>query len=444
MVKHSVYGLALVTALILAGIGCQREGAVQEKRVMVLDVMEDSPAREAGIRSRDVIIEYDGNEVYAIDDVHRYKDQITADSVEVVILRDGKLIKVKLPSGQMGVYLKELLPEIKRRADAVVIEDIAPLDWSTGKSNSFLAALEAVANSKGLDKDYVYLNGVSGAAFRLHFFKGWCPSSPDPTCGFNAGEAALRALGMEFHSAHVPEEDTAGTDELRKEICVSINRGFPVIAIDLISVPEWGIVTGYQNAGRDLFCRTYYDRREGYDKAEKYPWATYFIDEIDDPPSDVENFARSFKIAVENLTTDSYGQYASGIAAFEYWIESLRTDDFSKMDREQFKEVSHAHAWTYDRLIHDREMAARYLLYIANYFPGLSHDLRALAQLYDDEVEALTPSSDVVVYGFSMKSREDWSEDKRKQSVERLSRALALEREALNVWKRIVSGIEPF
>jgi hypothetical protein len=440
-VKYLINALLFLGIIVLFGMGCQKEEAAEDSRIMVLDVIEDSPSGEAGMVARDVIISYDGHEVHTMDDIHKFKEQATSDSVEVVILRERKLITMQLPSGQLGAYLKEILPELKRKADAVVIEDIAALDWSTGKSNSFFAALEVVANCKGVDKDYTYLYGVSGAAFRLHFFKGWCPSSPDPTCGFNAGEVALEALGMKYHVAHIPEDDTAGRDEVRKELCVSINKGFPVIAIDLIGIPEWGIVTGYQNAGSDFFCRTYYDRREGYDKADKFPWANYIIDEIATAPSDIENYRESFRIALENLTTDSYGEYVSGISAFEHWIKSLETDDFSAMDEERFREVSHAHAWIYERLIHDREMAVKYLLSVAAYFPGLSQDIRGLAQIYNDEVDVLKPSEDIVVYSFSMKSRDDWSEEKRKESITRLRNALAMERKALEIWKRIASGI---
>ena len=434
-------GLLLIVVATLTVSGCRKADVVGECRVMILDVLEGSSSEEAGFKPRDVIIEYDGNKVRTIDAVHKYKDMATGDSIDVVILREGKLLTFTLPSGQMGVYLKDLLPEIKRKADAIVIEDIDALDWSTGKSNSFLAALEAIANNTDIDKDYVYLYGVSGAAFRLHFHKMWCPSSPDPTCGFNAGEAAFAALGMKYRIKHVAEDDTAGQEELRKEICVSINKGFPVIAIDLIEVPEWGIVTGYQNAGRDFFCRTFFDRREGYDKAENLPWATYFIDDIGTAPNDIENYTGSFGIALENLTTDAYDQYASGIAAFEYWIQSLETTNFATMNDEKLSDVSHAHAWIYDRLIHDREMAVKYLLNIANHFSGLSADLRTLAQIYNDEVDVLKPSDDVVVYSFNMKSRDDWTDEMRAESISRLRNALAKEQEALMVWKRIATGI---
>jgi hypothetical protein len=440
-VKYVFFAIVLIGVAALTGIGCSKEEAKEESRVMVQSVIEDSPSERAGIKPRDVVMEYEGHKVHTINDIQKSKEKVTTDSVDVVVLRDGKLIKLKLQSGQMGVYLKEVLPEIKRRADAVVIEDIAALDWSTGKSNSFLASLEVIAHSKGIDKDYVYLYGTSGAAFRLHFYKGWCPSSPDPTCGYNAGEAAFRALGMKYHSVFIGEEDTVGQGELRKEICVSINKGFPVIAIDLIDVPEWGIVTGYQNAGRDFFCRTYFDRREGYDKADKFPWATYFIDEIGTAPDDIENYKGSFRIALENLTTDAYDEYASGIAAFEYWIKSLETDDFEKMSDEKLRDVSHAHAWIYERLIHDREMAVKYLTNIANQIPGLSNDLNALAQVYEDEVGGLKPSEDVIVYSFDMKSRNDWTDEMRKTAVTRLRKAMAKEREALKMWRRIATGI---
>lgn len=442
--NKTVFVILLVVGLVLMSKAAECVEPQDSTRLVVQSVVPDLPAEMAGIQPGDVFLEYSGIPVHTLNDLFELKKAVKTDSVDVVILRDTKKITLKLPAGQMGVYLKELLPEIEYKEDAVVIDGIPKLDWATGKFNSFLAAVEAIANHLGIDKDYLYINGVSGAAFRLHFHKSWCPSSPDPTCGYNAGEEALKALGLKYHFQWVPQEDTAGQQRLRKDIMASIDRGMPVIAIDLINVPEWGIITGYQAHGKELVCRTYFDRREGYDLAEKFPWAVCFVDGKKQLPADIENYKRSFAIALENLTTPEYGEYASGLAAFDKWIERLQTDDFTAMDDEKYISIANANAWIYDRLADDRGLAVQYLEQIGDKFPRLSEKLKELAKLYNEESELLKPTEDVIVYEFNMKNRIDWSPKMREEAVVRLKRAKAKEEEAFRIWKQIAElTVEP-
>ncbi len=435
---------AILVFLLAANLALWADASDLDKttettKLVVQGVVPKSPAEAAGLQQNDILIEYNGIPAHTVNEVNELKKKVKTDSVDVTVLRDGKKIIFKLPAGQMGVYLKELLPDLKYKKDAVVIDGIPKLDWSTGKSNSFLAAVEVIANHLGIDKDYVYIYGVSGAAFRLHFHKDWCPSSPDPTCGYNSGEQALKVLGLKYHFVHIPEDDTTGRQELRKNIMESIDKGMPVIAIDLINVPEWGIITGYQTGGEELICRTYFDRREGYDIADKFPWVVCFIDSKSEIPTDIDNYKKSFAIALENLTTPEYKAYGSGLAGFDKWLERLKTDDFAAMDSTEFVNASHSNAWIYDRLVEDRDFAVQYLERIASEFPELTEKLNTLAKLYREESELLKPSKDVIMYQFNMKSRDDWSPEMRKEAVLRLKKAKAKEEEALKIWKQIVA-----
>lgn len=435
--KEEVLAILLVAGLALWAGSRDTKETVESMRLVVQGVEPESPAEIAGIKPGDVFLEYNGLPTHTLKDVFELKKAVKTDSVDVMVLRNGNRMTFKLPAGQMGVYLKELLPEIKYKEDAVVIDGIPKLDWSTGKSNSFLAAVEAIANHLGINKDYVYINGVSGAAFRLHFHKSWCPSSPDPTCGYKTGEQALKALGLGYRFQHVPQNDTAAQQKLRKDIVASIDQGMPVIGIDLIKVPEWGIVTGYQAGGEELFCRTYFDRREGYDIADKFPWAVCFIDGKKEMPADIDNYKRSFTIALENLITPEYEEYASGLAAFDKWLERLQTDDFAAIDSQEYTTTSHANAWIYDRLVDDRSFATQYLERVVGEFPQLTEKLKRLAKLYYEEPELLKPTEDVIMYGFNMKNRDDWSAKMRKEEIIRLKKAKAKEEAALQIWKQI-------
>lgn len=62
-----------------------------DKGVIVDDVIDDSPADDAGLRSNDVIISFGGNEIADIDDLNsKMRDYSPGDEVEVKVLRRGK------------------------------------------------------------------------------------------------------------------------------------------------------------------------------------------------------------------------------------------------------------------------------------------------------------------------------------------------------------------
>lgn len=430
----------LLSLIIISALSFSAE--TETTKLVVHNLIPGSAAEAAGIRPGDIFLEYDGKPTHTLNDLFKLKSTVITESVNVVLLRGDKKITYRLPKGQMGVYLKELMPDIKYLKDAVVIEGIPKLDWSTGKYCSFHAALEIIANHLGIEKDYLYISGVSGTPFRLQFHKDWCPSSPDPGCGYNSDEQAFNALGINYHGQYVPQDDTAGQKELLEEIKASIDKGMVVMAADLIGVPEWGIITGYQNGGKELICRTYYDRRDGYDIADKFPWMVYFIDGKTKRPEDRDNFKRSFAIALENLTTENYDLYRSGIAAFDFWLKRLKTDNFEAMDSIHFTTACQANAWIYERLIEDRTLAVRYLERIADEFPKLAAKIKRLAKIYEKEVEILKPAQETVIYSFNLKSRADWSEKMRQEEIARLAKAKEEEEEALKIWKEIVEGVK--
>jgi hypothetical protein len=415
------------------------ESAGKEQATLrVQGVVPGTPAEAVGVQEGDIFETYNGVRVHSLEEVNAQKKlALKGDSVEIGIIRGPERMTFRIPAGQIGVYLNEVLPDLEYREHAVVIDGIERLGWDTGKPNSFIAAVEAVAKHVGSDVDYTELDGTSGAAFRLHFHKQWCPSSPDPGCGYPAGNHVLEAAGFEYEFRHADTGDTEAQEALRKEIVASIDRGMPVIAIDLISVPEWGVITGYQDGGKEMLCRTYFDRRTGYEIAEKFPWSVCLLDvpESAEVPFQPE---AGFDIVVENMTTEEYGGYMSGLAAFDYWIEQLKTADFDAMDEERYREeVSHSHAWIYDRLVSDRENGAEYLDRLAEKMPDQAERLESLAQLYREEADLLKPTEDVIVYAFNMKDRGDWSSEMRAEAAKRLGAAKAKEQAALAVWQEL-------
>ncbi|MFQ5795061.1 MAG: S1C family serine protease [Candidatus Bipolaricaulia bacterium] len=66
-------------------------GIEQESGVMVMEVGRGSPAKQAGLRDRDIILSIAGSPVEDIDDLHRFLDENPVErDYELVILRRGK------------------------------------------------------------------------------------------------------------------------------------------------------------------------------------------------------------------------------------------------------------------------------------------------------------------------------------------------------------------
>ncbi len=425
-----VFGLTIFFAV-------SNQTTEEQTKLVVQSVVTDGVGEKAGILPGDILLKYNGAALNTLKQLNEIKAEVKTESVEIVIVRDDKEISFEIPKGPIGVYLKELLPDLKYKNDAVVIKDIPKLDWATGKMNSFLACVELVANHMGIQKDYTWLDGISGAAFRLHFCQGWCPSSPDPTCGYNSGEAALKALGLQYKVMHL-SSDGKNRPEIKKAIKASINKKIPVIAIDLIDVAEWGLVTGYQDNGEELICRTFFDKRNSYDIAQKFPWALYIITGKKAMAKETDLYKQSYKTVLANLTTENYDQYFSGINAFDKWIEHLQKTDFAKMDSAQLDNAIMANSWIFDRLISDRADAAAYLESIAPKFPVFSSQLTDLANIYREESKMLEETEVNIPNSNIVKSSNEWTPAMRQDEVTLLQQAKTKEESALKIWQEIV------
>lgn len=92
--------------------------------VLILKVVKDSPAKEAGLKSKDIILEIKGEKVYTHDQVTKMLSNFEPEQViKIKILRDGKEKTFKVTLGKkkglfgektkayLGVYLEDLSDE---------------------------------------------------------------------------------------------------------------------------------------------------------------------------------------------------------------------------------------------------------------------------------------------------------------------------------------------
>ncbi len=79
----------------------------QPNRVLVAEVLADSPASDAGFRAGDFIVSYDGRRTYNTSEVQLATGSGTrGESVRVEVLRDGHLVTIDAERGPLGVILR--------------------------------------------------------------------------------------------------------------------------------------------------------------------------------------------------------------------------------------------------------------------------------------------------------------------------------------------------
>jgi hypothetical protein len=414
---------------------CARDTG-QTKKLKISSFSEDSSLLAAGAAVGDYLIRYNGKMVQSRDHLNLLINDTTESMVEVVILRAGKKIKFQITEGKMGVMLKEYELDHKFASDAKIIRGIDKLEWGTGMDNSFMASVYLLEKFMGNTTSYNDIICLSGYGFRLHFFEGFCPSSPDATVGYDCGSSILTDLGYEFKYYFLENELSSQLDmqpipeaEMRKRITESIDRNFPVIAIELIELAEWGMITGYQNGGAEFLCRTYFDKTEGYEIGQKFPWLVVIIENKEDIDVD-PLYPQSLTLAKELYETPSYGPYFSGINGLKKWIANLQDQSLFTGDVYEMSEKSHANWWIYVSLELARANASDFLINNIDKF-GRDHTLiKELAEIYDLEVELLIENYLWLPDQFSQENS-DWTEEMRFQQSKVIENLLKLEEKAL-------------
>jgi hypothetical protein len=306
-----------------------------------------------------------------------------------------------------------------------------------------MGSIKAVARALGDDVSYEYLMGVSGTAFRLHFHQpNWCPSSPDATVGFNHTTPVMRALGYTaetiFSHADHPEE----IRKVRKTIVESIDRGLPVVATDLIAVPDWGVITGYADEGKRFLCRTYHDKTGDYSVAEKWPWIIMLIRGRQPAPDPQQNIRSSLEIALTVSRTPAFGKYASGLAAYDRWIADLQdAARFASAEKKEIASRMHINGWCYRSLLDARTVAARYLQEISEYFGNdAAESLSRAAAAYGALAATLRAGLPNAPMPWTSEAGGKWTQAMRSAETQVLQKAKAQEQEAIGEIERVLQA----
>lgn len=106
--------------------------------VLILGVLEDSPAEEAGLKAGDVVLEFDGKEIKDVQSFRKYVAKSEpGEDVSIVVKRKGKKQTFEVGIGEMespvGQFLQGFMVPHKRRCGRIVVEDddghVEVYDW---------------------------------------------------------------------------------------------------------------------------------------------------------------------------------------------------------------------------------------------------------------------------------------------------------------------------
>ena len=254
-----------------------------------------------------------------------------------------------------------MTPEIIEKEERKFIDGIPPMNYGEHKDNTFVRSVQLSLNALGENYSYDYLMGISGAAFRIQFDPGWCPSSADATCGFDISQEIFKSLGYPARFKRINHNSFQDIKDLYSEIKIQIDQGKPIVAINLMGDMEWGIITGYLKNEPGLLCRSYNDESEDYSIAKHAPWLNFFISEkkLDFEPKN--HFIRALKIAIMLASTRKFEEYYSGFAAYEKWIEKIHqlAERSNSADLQHTMEI---HFILWNSLLDSRRAAFNYLV----------------------------------------------------------------------------------
>lgn len=299
-------------------------------------------------------------------------------------------------------------------------------------------ALGALLAAAGRDLPQTYVMGASGHAFRLTLDLVVSPSAPYEL-NFHDVFPLWENLGAWFKRTGARPVDFPGVKaEVLQRLRASIDRGMPAISYDLMDLPEYGLVVGYDDDGR-LACLTLANpdepqwmATEGWPSAEHAQWTRAEAIELLDRAPDFDRRraeVASLRFAVDHFwapaSRDMWLQHGKG--AYEFWI-SVLTSPLPLHGAQP----GLGHSYNLLLLCGARRDAAAYLSELAAKYPE-TPALQRAAQRYGDAAGALGDAMAILPFP----GTEGLSTSEQKQALAVcLRRALAAEQQGVDEIER--------
>lgn len=265
-------------------------------------------------------------------------------------------------------YMQDHTALERKDTSSCILPGIIPLEWGANNTMpcTWAGALYAALRFMGENYSYDKIMGMSGACWRIAFCEVWDWSALDALVAFSYDMPLYSAIGYEPVWACRLDKDARITE--RKRIVADILNGKPVIAINLRVAAEWGVITGYSDKGKILYCRTYFDgdklnENKDYLETENWPFLITHFGEKHEKPSDAEILTGSLRAFIDSFKAPPRDGYFQGKQGYEKWIAGLRNDELwsencPKNDLDRRFDV---HLSTVYQLIDARRCAGVYL-----------------------------------------------------------------------------------
>ena len=264
-----------------------------------------------------------------------------------------------------GLFLKD--------TSSCILPGITPLSWGQNMDCCWGGSLYAALKYMGEPFTYGQIMGMSGACYRINFTEVWDWSATDALVAFDYSDILFNAIGYEQIWADRLDKDKRSPE--RKLIVGDIQMGKPILAINLRVAAEWGVITGYADNGKTLYCRTYFDgdlldengkvKSSGgeYLETENWPFMLVHFGKKKERPAGSEILKASLQALIDSFRAPCERGYWQGGEAYKKWIEGLKNDSLwnLKNARDDFYRRASVNECTLRSLIDERRCAALYL-----------------------------------------------------------------------------------
>jgi hypothetical protein len=223
---------------------------------------------------------------------------------------------------------EEFMPgTVQRTPAAIKIDGVPPMSYETG-CDSFVLALLTAAAPLGIEVSYPMLKGLSASAFRLMFPRDWRRYAPDALQGYDHSRLAYVALGLHVDVFEVNPTDPASIALVQPVVSGRIAAGYPLLGLQMMGWEDWGVIAGYSGACETLLVRTPHEQGSEPGPAKSWPWLIHALSGAGPAPNRKGSIQRSLRTAIELHETSAFGEYASGQAAYRFWIDGLHEEEF--------------------------------------------------------------------------------------------------------------------
>lgn len=387
---------------------------------------------------------------------------------------------------------------VKTTATTTLIAGVPTHSYADGRDSLVLAA-QAASSALGREESYAMLKGLSVLAFRLLFPTDWRRYTPDALCGFDHTALLFDPLGLRVESAHV--SSLTYQEDSQRMIVESICKGYPLLAMHLMEWEDWGVIAGFRDGGKKLYCRTPHDgvdaeppanetgaeqddapasrqaaSHKPYSRNKNWPNRLLVITGEQPSPDRLGSIKISLRTAVELYETELYGLYYGGKQSYLNWVEGLRDTAWyaaqgepeesgyaawikriRRLEKENIREDraytnpylerAHVNAWRLESLIDARIAAASYLNTIAlEYFKGAANSparmhLQQAALRYNWLIAQLISIRPFVLWDDEL-DQAPWTQLMRNRQADLLSSARFIEEQGVVEIKAALEEIE--